>query len=94
MNQTLINQKLETLVNSRLTKDELTTQLTNFFGGRVEVFEYEREECVKNELPSLDEQLIASVNNDEINLHIDIDLYYLLDNGGKYYITETNFNYH
>ena len=94
MTQRLINQKVESLVGQRLTKEEINVKLAQFFGGSPSVSEYEREECVKRDLPHLDNQLVASIENDEADLYIDIDLYYLLDNGGKHYITEVCFNYH
>lgn len=93
MTQTLIHQKVETLVGQRLTKEEINVKLAQFFGGCPDVSEYEREECVKRDLPHLDNQLIVAIENDEAELYIDIDLYYLLDNSGKHYITEVCFNY-
>jgi len=84
-----INSKLESLVGGRYYAKELNKKLSQLFGCNVEVAEYEREECVKKELPFLDNQLLFVIN---CNVRIDVDLFYLLDNGGKYYITETCFN--
>ena len=91
MNNFEINNKLESLVHNRYSKDELNKQLSQMFGCDVVVEEYDREECVKNDLPELDGQFLFTIDN--INLAIDVDLYYLKDNNGNYYITETNFEY-
>lgn len=88
-----INNKLESLVHNRFTKEELNTKLSQLFGCKVEVAEYEREECVKQDLPELDNQLLFPIENKDINLYLDVDLFYLTDNGNKLYITETNFEF-
>ncbi len=91
MNNTKINKKLESLVGSRFTELELNAKLTELFGVEVEVSKYEREECVKRELPDLDDQFLFTIENEEKKIGIDVDLYYIIDNGKKFYITETNF---
>ena len=88
-----INSKLETLVGVRFTKEKLNERLSQLFGCTVEVAEYEREECVKQDLVELDDQFLFTIENDIINLAIDVDLFYLVDNGKNYYITETNFEH-
>ena len=90
-NQDITN-KTESLVGARFTTHDLNKKLSQLFGCKVKVSDYEREECVKEELPNLDDQLITSVENELVKF--DLDLYYLRDNGGKFYITEVNFNYH
>ena len=86
-----INNKLESLLNNRYSREELNNQLSQMFGFEVEVEEYERDEWVQNDVPDLDDQLLFSIENEKFNVNIDVDLYYLKCNGGKYYITETNF---
>ena len=81
-----INSKLETLVGVRFTKEKLNERLSQLFGCTVEVAEYEREECVKQDLVELDDQFLFTIEND-------VDLFYLVDNGKNYYITETNFEH-
>jgi len=81
-----INNKLESLVGNRFTEEELNIKLSQLFGSDVKVEQYEREACVKKDLPFLDDQFLFCVNDS-----FDVDLYYIVDNGGKYYITETNF---
>ncbi len=90
-NQDIIN-KTESLVGCRFTTPELNKKLSQLFGCKVKVSDYEREECVKKDLPNLDDQLIASIENELVQF--DLDLYYLRDNGGRFYITEVCFNYH
>lgn len=89
--QDIIN-KTESLVHSRFTQSELNAKLSQIFGCKARVSDYEREECVKTELPNLDDQLIVSIENEVVQF--DLDLYYLMDNGGRFYITEVCFNYH
>lgn len=86
-----IQKKLDTLVGERFTEEELNARLSQLFGCEVKVEKYEREECVKREMPELDDQFLFNIENELVNLDIDVDLYYLVDNGGKFYITETNF---
>ena len=88
-----INNKLESLVGGRFTEEELNAKLSQLFGCAVEVQKYEREECTKKELPFLDDQFICSIKNKQVNLQIDVDLYYIIDNSKNYYITETNFEH-
>lgn len=87
-----INNKLESLLYNRFTKDELNAKLSQLFGCEVEVAKHEREECVKEDL-ALDDQLLFSIENKDINLYLEVDLFYLTDNGNKLYITETNFKF-
>lgn len=87
-----INNKLESLVHNRFTKDELNAKLSQLFGCKVEVAEYERAEYIDDGQPKLDDQLLFNINN-EINVNIDVDLYYIITNAKQYYITETCFNY-
>jgi len=92
MTKVEINEKLESLVFKRFSKKELEKKLSKMFGTKVKVSEYKREECVKRDLPELDDQLLFEINiNDETD--IDVDLFYLKDNGKNYLITETNFEY-
>ena len=86
-----ITKKLDTLVGDRFTEEELNARLSQLFGCEVSVEKYEREECVKREIPDLDDQFLFNIENELVNLDIDVDLYYLIDKGGNYYITETNF---
>ena len=90
-NQDITN-KTESLVGGRFTTTDLNKKLSQLFGCKVQVSDYEREECVKKDLPNLDDQLIASVENELVQF--DLDLYYLRDNSGRFYITEVCFNYH
>jgi hypothetical protein len=83
-----INEKLESLVGNRFTAEKLNKHLSQMFGVDVEISEHVREECTQLEIPDLDYQLLFSIGD-----FIDVDLYYLRDNGGNYYITETNFEY-
>lgn len=83
-----INNKLESLVGGRFTEEELNDILSLLFGCEVKVAQYQREACVKKELPFLDDQLLFEVEKE----NIDVDLFYLFDKAGKYYITETCFN--
>jgi hypothetical protein len=92
MNNSEINNKLESLVHNRCSKDELNKKLTQMFGCDVVVEEYDRPNYVEN-FGVLDDQFLFTIENDNINLAIDVDLYYLKDNSGNYYITETNFEY-
>lgn len=85
-----IDKKLDSLVGSRFTKEELNKTLSELFNCPVVVSEYEREECVKNDIPELDNQFLFEIAGE---YEIDVDLYYIKDNGGLYYITETNFEY-
>ena len=87
-----INNKLESLVGARFTEEELNTKLSQLFGCDVKVAQYQREACVKKELPFLDDQLLFAIENENIGLEIDVDLFYLFDKAGNYYITETCFN--
>ena len=86
-----ITKKLDTLVGERFTEEELNARLSQLFVCEVRVEKYEREECVKREMPDLDDQFLFNIENELVNLDVDVDLYYLVDNGGKFYITETNF---
>lgn len=88
-----INNKLESLVGGRYTEQSLNAKLSQLFGCKVETSEYDKEECVKRDLPHLDEQLLFPIENDTIGLQIDVDLFYLKDKANNYYITETCFNY-
>ena len=85
-----INKKLESLVGSRFTKEALNEKLSELFNCPVVVSEYEREECVKNDIPELDDQFLFDIKGE---YDIDVDLYYIKTNVGLYYITETNFEY-
>jgi hypothetical protein len=89
-NQDIIN-KTESLVHLRFTEEELNEKLSQMFGCNAIVSEYEREECVKKDLPDLDNQLIVAIENELVSF--DLDLYYIKDNGDKFYITEVCFNY-
>jgi len=93
MNQQDINNKLKSLEFNRFTVEELNSKLSQLFGTIVEIVKYEREECVKKELPHLDDQFLFNVNVKEINLSIDVDLFYIKDNANRLLITETNFEY-
>ncbi len=92
MNNFEINNKLESLVHNRYSKDELNKQLSQMFACDVVVEEYDRPKHIEN-FGILDYQFLFTIENDNINLAIDVDLYYLKDNSGNYYITETNFEY-
>ena len=85
-----INKKLNSLVGSRFTKEELNKKLSELFNCPVVVSEHEREECVKNNMPGLDDQFLFDIMGE---YKIDVDLYYIKDNGGLYYITENNFEF-
>ena len=89
MNKSLINEKLESLVFGRFTRDELNVVLTQMFGCKVEVQEIEPAICVREEIPELDNQFLFEIES----VGIDVDLYYLIDNGGNFLITETNFEF-
>ena len=89
MNKSLINEKLESLVFGRFTRDELNVVLSKMFGCKVEVQEIEPAICVREEIPELDHQFLFEIES----VGIDVDLYYLIDNGGNFLITETNFEF-
>ena len=89
MNNSLINEKLESLVFVRFTREELNVVLTQMFGCKVEVQEIEPAICVREEIPELDHQFLFEIES----VGIDVDLYYLVDNGGNFLITETNFEF-
>lgn len=89
MTQLLVEQKLQSLVGQRFTKETIESKLTQLFGVNASVFEYD----VNDSQIKLDNILICSILNEDVNLNIDLDLYYLLDNGGNYYITEVGFHY-
>lgn len=91
MNREDINRGLERLVGGRFTEKTLNDKLSQMFNCDAKVSEYQREECVRRELPNLDEQLIVAIENDFIK--IDVDLFYLKDKANNFYITETCFNY-
>ena len=80
----------ESLVFSRFTEEELNARLSKDFDCEVKVSKYEREDCVKRDMPNLDDQLICEITSQKI----DLDIYYFIDNGNRYYITEVCFNYH
>ena len=99
-----INDKLNSLVGRRFYTDgrrqggclvvkDLNKTLSQMFDTKVKVgSKYERESCVKKDLPGLDDQFLFSIENADIR--IDVDLYYLKDNANHYYITETNFEFY
>ena len=62
-----ISDKVESLVGCRFSEIELNKKLSQLFGCDVSVSEYEREECVKKDLPFLDNQLICEVSNSDLN---------------------------
>lgn len=90
MQQLDIDNKLKSLIFRRYTEEELNTVLTSLFGVDVKVIEPQLEECVKEELSHLDHHYLAEVNTQP---PLDLEVYYLIDNGGKALITETIFNY-
>ena len=95
MNHTEIFELTESLVGNRYTIESLNKQLSKTFNCDADVSEYEREECVKQDLPTLDDQLIVSIENkDGKTEYFDLDLYYIKDKANRYYITEVCFNYH
>jgi hypothetical protein len=80
MKEREIREKLETLVGARFSKEGLEKKLSQLFGEDVAVYEADPG------LPDLDYLLVFSVFD-----LVDVDLYYLRDNAGNYYITETSF---
>lgn len=86
-----INKKLNSLVGKRFTEEGLNEELSRLFKCPVKVSKHEREECVKRDIPDLDDQFLFDIGGD---YEIDVDIYYIIANGGLYYITETNFEFY
>jgi hypothetical protein len=93
MTGTEINNKLSILVGGRYTEDGLNRVLSQFFDCSVKVVKYQREPEVDEDIPGLDDQFLFLIENKEIGLRVDVDLFYIKDNGNRYYITETCFNH-
>jgi len=90
MTKTEIFNVTENLVGYRFKSlDKVNERLSKDFGCKLKAFEYEREDCVKRDMPDLDDQLACAIEHEQI----DLDLYYIKDNGNRYYITEVCFNY-
>jgi hypothetical protein len=77
-----ISEILKKVEGGRYTEEKLNKILSDAFDTEIKVSKYEKEECVKKEIPELDEILVFSGGG------YDVDLFYLIDNGGKFYITE------
>jgi hypothetical protein len=90
-NQDIIN-KTESLVGKRFTTETLNAELSQRFSCVADVSKYEKEECVKKDLPDLDDQLIVSIENELVKF--DLDLFYVIDNANRFLITEVCFNYY
>jgi len=82
MRNSEINDKLESLVGGRFSKESLNKQLSAMFGTEVAV-EYGSSE----KLPEIDDSFLFSIHSEGV----DVDLYYLFTNAKEYYIVETNF---
>jgi len=92
MKETIINEKLETLLHKRFTIQDIKKTLSQLFATDVKVLE--NFTGGKNNLTDIDDHLIGEITNDKINLSIGVTIYYILDNKGKHYITDINFIYY
>ena len=85
-----IDKKLNSLVGCRFTKKALNKKLSELFKGAGKVIK----------IGPLDAELEEALDADDLfgcevkgEYEMDLDIFYIRDKRGNYYITETNFEY-